>query len=176
MCRREQGFSAIEIILVVAVIGLLVAVGYLFVQSANKQDTNKTAESSQTKKSESPKAESQPAESTVALDHVKAFYKKFLSEPDYIDTYPPSKWVNEGYVTQAAADQYSNHPYSYDLVTCSQGPLEYKDYNFSVSTISSTTGMVHITGKYESGTSVMIMVDITKDAGTWKINKFNCSM
>lgn len=165
---RERGFSPFEIILIVAVIGLLVAVGYLFVQSVNKQDTNKSTETSTTKKTDTAN------DSKSALENVQAFYKKILDQPDR-EMYPPSAWVSDGFVTQEAADQYKNAT-GMDITTCSQNPLSYNKYTFATPTITGSTGMVHITGAYETGGDVMIMTSLVKDGTSWKINKFSCTM
>ena len=170
---RKSGFSTIEIILLVAVIGLLAAVGYLFVQSAQKQQGNGNT-TAPTHASKTTKPESNDDESKAALENVQAFYKKILSQPDRT-VYAPSAWVSDGYVTQEAADQYKNAT-GMDITTCSQNPLDYDKYTFAKPTISGTTGMVHISGTYEMSDDTMIMVSLVKDSATWKIDKFSCTM
>lgn len=173
---RERGFSPVEILLIVAVIGLLIAVGYLFVQSVNKQDGNKSTESSETKKTDTNN------DSKSALENIKAFYKKFSDsytvDPNTtsnLDRFPVADWVKQNYTTQAAADQYTNNQYGPNLVTCSQEVLPYNKYTFTTPTITGSTGMIHITGTYETG-DVMIMASLVKDGNTWKIDKFSCTM
>lgn len=178
---RKSGFSTIEIILLVAVIGLLAAVGYLFVQSAQKQQGNDNT-AVPTHASKTTKPESTDDESKAALENVQAFYKKFSSYangPDntsHLDQFPVTDWVKQNYVTQAAADQYNNNQYSVNLVTCSQNVLPYDKYTFATPAITGTTGTVHITGNYEIGGETMIMVSLVKDGTTWKIDKFSCTM
>lgn len=168
---RTQGFSTIEIILVVVTIGIIGTVGYLFVQSSQKQQDTQTPETT----GATPTTKSSSDEPKAALENVQAFYKKFLLEPDHSDAYPPASWIRDNYVTQAAADQYTNAS-AVDPVTCSQNPLAYEKYTFSTPSINGATGTVHVTGKYESGDTTMIMLNLTKDDGHWKISKFSCSM
>ena len=171
--QKTYGFTLIKVVLVIIGVTIIGVVGYLAFQASQKQQASTQTEKP-TSSTTAPK-KTETDESTVALDNVRAFYKKFLAEPNHTDGYTPSKWVADGYVTQAAADQYANAT-AVDPVTCSQNPLAYDKYTFDAPSISSAAGMAHISGTYESGDKTMIMLSLVKDNNVWKISKFSCSM
>jgi len=107
------------------------------------------------------------------LTNVKAFYSSYLA------TTPPSSAylttaVQSGLLTQAADNLITSK--QYDLPTCSQNPLTYKDYSFSTPIITGSTASMSVSGTYSGPPAQTAKIDLSLQdvANKWAISGFSC--
>lgn len=106
-------------------------------------------------------------DATAAGERVQEFYEAYLQDPQTAD-----HWVGDGYITPAAAESMEAFEGA-DLVTCSQDPLEFSEYEFSEPVLESGTGTMSVRGSYDFMT-VEVGLGLLEADGEWRINAFEC--
>jgi len=162
--HNQNGFSIIELVLVVIVLCLLVAVGYLAFALRNQTD-----------------ASSQAAENAAAISDILTRAKHVI-DYDINNHGPdvPQQLHAAGYVTQKLSDyidqQNNSSPEGAgeDLIICAQAFPDSWSYGSPAVNTGDTAATLSVTGNYSSSGPNTFTTDWVKTGGVWQEDAVHC--
>lgn len=114
-----------------------------------------------------------PDETVTVETLVKDFYTKYLAGT------PPVRDVDQlktdGYLSDNAVNLIKQSV-GFDLVTCSQNPLNASDYIYSTPEINNNVATINVSGNYSGppSSTVTINLSLVKSGISWMIDSFSC--
>jgi Tfp pilus assembly protein PilV len=168
---NDEGYAILDVLLALVVLAL--AFGALLTYQSRMKSQNAPATTAAANTSASKVAAANGKQSQLALTNVKAFYKAYLIAPGVA---PIASWEQKGYITAGAATDAVGK--NYDIFTCSQNPLSYDKYAFSVPVVNGSTATLAVSGTYSGPppATTTIHLGLKLVNSNWEINAISCPL
>lgn len=186
--KSNKGLIAAIIIVIILAIG---AIGGTWYYMNNKAKKDKKAQEEQIQQLEKQTQElndkikefeqklasqsQASSQQTEILKQVKGAYEYWLNggNPDSPVSYQALK--DKNFITQTFLDFQKTSNQSFDLLTCSQNALPFKDYVFKDPTLKdSNSAEAIVEANYQGSGVTAIKLGVVKDNAIWKINTITC--